>query len=265
MTTDDPSLARVADDRRPPVVLVHAFPLDGRMWEAQRRGLGALTRVLVPDLPGFGASTGHRVRPDLDCWADDLERRLALSLGRGPVVLCGLSMGGYVALRLADRHPHRVAALVLADTRARADDATGRQARDRAIAAVRRDGVVGLVDDLVPRLVSGVASPAVRDRVRRLALDQSPEAVIAALEAMRDRPDSTPVLERLRVPVVVIVGEHDQLTPPPEAATTAAAAGDGTLHVIAGAGHLSSLERPDEFTAVVAGLLDRLAPLASFS
>jgi 3-oxoadipate enol-lactonase len=125
--------------------------------------------------------------------------------------------------------------------------------------------VVGLIDDLVPRLVSGVASPAVRDRVRRLALDQSPEAVIAALEAMRDRPDSTPVLERLRVPAAVIVGEHDELTPPPEAATMAAAVGDGTLHVIARAGHLSSLERPDEFTAVVAGLLDRFAPLVSFS
>ena len=265
MTTDDPTFARVADDRRPPVVLVHAFPLDGRMWESQRRGLGARTRVLVPDLPGFGVSTGNRVRPDLDCWADDLERRLALSLGPEPVVLCGLSMGGYVALRLSDRHPARVAALVLADTRARADDATGREARDRAIAAVRRDGVVGLVDDLVPRLVAGAASPAVRKRVRRLALDQSPAAVIAALEAMRDRPDSTPVLARLRVPAVVIVGEHDELTPPREAATMAAAVGDGALHVIAGAGHLSSLERPDEFTAVVAGLLDRLAPAASIS
>lgn len=265
MPTDEHTLACLEDDRRPPVVLVHAFPLDGRMWDAQRNHLAAHTRVLAPDLPGFGASAGHPAGPDLDAWADALERLLAGRLGPRPAIVCGLSMGGYVALRLAGRHPARLAGLVLADTRARADDAAGRRARDEAIDTVSTDGVAALVETLLPKLLAEESPDELRGRVRDLALQQSREAVVAALRAMRDRPDSTPVLERVRVPTLVVAGEHDALTPPHEAAAMAARLPAGKLVVIEGAGHLSNLERPDLFTAAVTGLVDRVAPATAIS
>ena len=265
MHADEHLLACTEDDHRPPVVLIHAFPLDGRMWAAQRRDLASRTRVLVPDLPGFGASAGHPARPDLDTWADALERMLSGRLGPRPAIVCGLSMGGYVALRLADRHPERLAGLVLADTRARADDEAGRRARDEAIHSVSTRGVATLVDTLLPKLLAETSPHALHRRVRELALQQSPGAVIAALGAMRDRPDSTPVLESLRVPTLVVVGELDTLTPPEEAAAMAARIPDGRLEVVEAAGHLSSLERPDTFTAAVGGLVDRVARAAAVS
>ncbi len=247
------------------MVLLHAFPLDGRMWEPQRCDLAARARVLVPDLPGFGASAGHPARPDLDAWADALERLLARRFGQRPAIVCGLSMGGYVALRLADRHPARLAGLVLADTRARADDEAGRRARDEAIDRVSTDGVAALVDTLIPRLLAEASPDALRRHVRELALQQSREAVIAALRAMRDRPDSTPVLEALHVPTLVVVGEHDALTPPHEAAAMVARVPHGTLEVVEAAGHLSSLERPDLFTTAVGELVDRVARATAVS
>lgn len=265
MTADDHILACTEDDHRRPVVLIHAFPLDGRMWAPQRNALAARTRVLVPDLPGFGASAGHPARPDLDAWADVLERLLARRLGPRPAIVCGLSMGGYVALRLADRHPARLAGLVLADTRARADDDAGRRARDEAVGRVSTGGVAALVDALVPKLLAEASSDALRHRVRELALQQSPAAVVAALRAMRDRPDSTPVLDRLRVPTVVVVGEHDALTPPHEAAAMVARVPAAKLVMVEGAGHLSSLERPDVFTSAVGGLVDRVAQTTAVS
>ncbi len=249
-------LAFESHDSRAVLLLLHPFPFDRRIWAPQAGDLGDTATVIAVDLPGFGGSPA--AEPDLDLWADRVDALLDDLVGEHPVVALGLSMGGYVALRLAARHPARVEALVLADTRAGADTAEGRAARDRAIAAVREGGVEALAGELLPRLLSPDADPGLVDRVRRLMLDQDPEAVAGALRAMRDRPDSTPVLEAFEGPSLVMVGTRDVLTPPAEAEAMARRLRASWLVRIPGAGHLANVEAPAEFTAAVTAFLRAL-------
>jgi pimeloyl-ACP methyl ester carboxylesterase len=245
-------------DRRPVVLLLHAFPLDRRMWRPVGALLEPRARVLAPDLPGFGASAAVTADPSLDVWADLVANWLSVAAGDRPVVVCGLSMGGYLALRLADRHPDRLAALVLADTGAGADGDADRAARNQRIAMVTDQGVGPLVDALLPRLLGPTARPEVETEVRRIAGEQTRAGVTAALAAMRDRPDSTRLLTQIRVPALVVVGADDALTPPSVARSIAEALPHGRLRVIPGAGHLSAVEAPDAFARALVELLDEL-------
>jgi len=245
-------------DSRPMLVLVHAFPLDRRMWQWQAEPLSEAARILTVDLPGFGESTAPSASATLDSWADDLEGLLDDLVGSDSIVLGGLSMGGYVALRLAARHPERLEALILADTRPGADSADGREARDQAIFQARRHGTPSVVEGLLPKLLSPEASPEAVAFAREIMLEQRPESIAAALAAMRDRPDSTELLPLIRVPSLVIVGGADALTPPSEAEAMAGAIPDSWLVKIPRAGHLANLEAPDQFNAAVAAFLESL-------
>ncbi|NOZ77606.1 MAG: alpha/beta fold hydrolase [Acidobacteria bacterium] len=253
-----PPLAWDLFDERPILVFLHAFPFDRRMWRRQVEDLSESARVLILDFPGFGESAEATAPPSLDAWADLVETTLDRLLGDEPAVICGLSMGGYVALRLAARHPGRLEALILADTRAGADSPEGVDARNLAIAEIRFNGLAPLADQLLPRLFSPDADPEAVDFARELMLAQDPAAVIAALAAMRDRPDSTPVLEDLHVPALVIVGANDELTPPAEAEAMARQLEDAWLIKIPATGHLSNLEAPVPFNMAIKGFLETL-------
>ena len=236
----------VDEGRGETVVLLHAFPLDGTMWDAERAELSQSRRVVVPDLRGFGRSGTLEPPQSLDEHADDVVRILD-DLGIERATVAGLSMGGYIAFALARRHPQRLTRLILADTRAAPDSPEGQRARDENIALVARDGVAALVERLLPKLLSATASPEVVARVRALGGRQTAAGLMSALAAMRDRPDSTPLLAGIAVPSLVIVGEADAISPPAEARAIAAALPAGELAVIAGAGHLSNLESPPAF------------------
>lgn len=242
------------------VVFVHAFPLDSRMWEAQARTAASLGwTVLTPDLPGFGGRPPGET--DLAAWARDVlaecDRR-----GIARAVFAGLSMGGYVVFRVAALAAERVAGLVLADTRAAADAPEARDRRTALAARVRAEGVSFLADELLPSLLgetSRLARPDLVADVRRRILTADAEGVARALLAMRDRPDSTPLLPALRVPALVLVGEEDTLTPPDESRSLAASLPNARFQEIRGAGHLSNLENPEAFNAVLAELLGEVA------
>ncbi len=245
----------------PAVVLLHAFPLDHAMWRPQLANLGDVCRLIVPDLPGFGGSAGFDGPPALERMADEVAALLdALGL-REPVVLGGLSMGGYVALAFARKYPGRLRGLVLADTRAEADTAEGRANRDKLIAFAESHTALDVVDQMMPKLVGSVtlaARPAVVEEIRRIAAAQSPAGVVGALRAMRDRPDSTPVLADVRVPTLVITGTDDKLIPLATAEALAARIPLATLATIADAGHLSNLEAPERFNAALRSFLAAL-------
>ncbi len=245
-------------DERPIVVCIHAFPCDRRMWRRQIEELSQYVHILTLDLPGFGDSTDVSAPPDLDVWADLVNTAIGQSIGDEPAVLCGLSMGGYVALRLAARHPERLEALILADTRAGADTPEGIDARNRAIREIRFNGVAPLAEHLLPRLLSPEADPEEVAFARELILEQNPEAVINALGAMRDRPDSTAVLSDIHVPTLIIVGAADALTPPADAEAMARELEDVWLVKIPATGHLSNLEAPVQFNMAVKGFLETL-------
>ncbi len=239
-----------------PVVFLHAFPLTAVMWQSQVAALAG-RKVLTPSFPGFGG------RPPgvgtLDDFADAVVADMDAA-GIGQAVVVGLSMGGYVAFRLHARRPERVAGLVLADTKATADDEAARAKRTEQAERARRDGVGWLVDALVPVLLGETTlahRPSVRSAVAAMMADAAPEGVARALLAMRDRPDSTQDLARISVPVLAIAGDEDRVTPVAGAQQIAAGVADGRLVVLRKAGHLSNLEDPVAFNEALLSFLQR--------
>lgn len=245
-----------------PLVLLHAFPLSSAMWITQREELSSTCRVLTPDQRGFGGSPLGDDAPSLDAAADDVAALLdKLDLDR--VVLGGMSMGGYVAMAFLRRHPDRVAALLLADTKATADPDAGRANRERIAATVESDETsTVLVDEVLPTLLGAttVASrPLVAGRVRGLVQAAPAPAVAWAQRAMAARPDSFDTLRSFAGPALVVVGAEDTLSPPSDAVAIAQALPRGRLVQIAEAGHLTAVETPEAFNAAVAGFLSELA------
>jgi pimeloyl-ACP methyl ester carboxylesterase len=223
------------------VVLLHAFPLDSLMWEPQHEALAG-HEVAAPDLYGFGSS--------MDEWA-----RAVLELVEGDFAVVGASMGGYCALAVARLAPERVKALVLAGSRADPDTPERREGRAATIELIRERGPEALWNDMRPKLFPDDADPAVVEGARELALTQDPEGLVRAVEAIRDRADSTDVVESLDCPVLVAVGDNDPFVPVADAEALAARARDGRIAVFR-SGHVPSLERPGEFNRALTGLLD---------
>lgn len=244
----------------PTIVLLHAFPLSSAMWRPQVDGLSDRYRVVAPDLPGFGEAAGVPGWT-VDSAADELAKFLEGSDSQ-PVVVGGLSMGGYVALAFARRHPGLLRGLILADTKAEPDADCAKANRDRMMAFARDHGPAAVIDAMIGNMVGPRTTadrPEVVAEVKRIAGSQSVDAIVAALTALRDRPDATPGLADIRVPTLVIVGEDDILTPPATATAMAAAIPHARLEVLPSAGHLANLETPDAFTAAVRAFVDSLA------
>jgi 3-oxoadipate enol-lactonase len=220
----------------PVLLLLHAFPLDARMWASQLPVLEqAGYEVIAPSLPG------REPDPELGVWAARV-----LDLLPGDFVPVGVSMGGYVAFELWRRAPKRIPAMALLDTRANADDEAGRAARVATIRRLREEGFDAFWDDLAPKLFAPDPSEEAVARARAIAAGQPIESLVATVEALRDRPDSTETLADIGVPALVVVGEKDVLTPPDAAKAIVGGLLDSRYVEIAGAGHLSPLERPAE-------------------
>jgi 3-oxoadipate enol-lactonase len=232
-----------------PLVLIHAFPLDGRMWASTARALADRCRVIVPDMRGFGGSDLAVGDASIADMADDVAALLE-SLGIERATVGGLSMGGYVSLAFAARHRARLERLILADTRAAPDSDVARTGRADALALVAKDGVAALVERQLAALLSPTASEEVREQVRSLGR-QSPEGVLAGIRALRDRPDRRAELSAIACPTLLIVGTEDKISSPAEMAEIASAIPGARLVEIAGAGHLSNLERPNEFSSAI--------------
>lgn len=231
-----------------PLVLLHGFPHDRTIWAPQLAALAQQARCIAPDLRGFGES-GRAGPFSVDQYADDVAC-LMDELGVDRAVIAGLSMGGYVAFALRRRHPRRVRGLVLASTRAGADDDAAREKRRELIALAQDAGAEAVAD----RVLEGMVGKTTRARapetvalVRGVLARAPVEGVVGALHAMMERPDSTPDLATIAVPTLLIAGDEDVLTPLREARAMHGQIPRSRLEVIAGAGHLTNLERPAAF------------------
>src|SRR5579884_2341889 len=194
-----------------PVVLLHAFPLSHAMWRPQVEALRSDYRVIEPNLRGFGGSDPFQGAPSIEAMADDVRTLVDALALQEPVVLGGLSMGGYVALAFARKYPERLRGLILADTRAESDTPEAKANRNASIELVKAQGVGPLVEQLIPKLLGEQTRqqrPSVVDEVRRIGQAQSVPGVVGALAAMRDRPDAGAWLGRIAVPTLVIVGSE---------------------------------------------------------
>lgn len=236
-----------------PVLLLHGFPHDRSLW-APQLAASLPGRRIAPDLPGFGDSTSA-AEATFDCWADGIADLLdALAIERA--IVGGLSMGGYLAFALWRRHPRRIGALVLADTRAGADSEEGRAKRREMQALARAEGAGAVSERMMAGMV-GRTTRAERPEVIR-TLDAmmrraSIPAITDALDALMDREDSTPTLATITVPTLIVCGEEDALTPVAESRAMHAAIPGSELGILPRAGHASNLEAPEAFN----GLLSR--------
>ncbi len=245
-----------------PIVFLHAFPFSPAMWSPQVAEFEGRYSVFAPAMPGFG---GREAGPaSLDEWAAELDRRLD-EVGFEEAVFVGLSMGGYLALRMWDLFPDRFAGLVLADTRAQGDDAAGKAKRAELAAAVRRNGPEVLFEGFLPSLLGPSTQEsedeekrAVADWVKQWIAEADSEGVARALEAMAARPDSRPLLAEIEAPTLVLVGEEDALTPPSDARAMAAAIPDAEMLIVPAAGHMSNVENPAAFNTALGGFLEKI-------
>ncbi len=243
-------------DTLPSLLLIHGFPLDGRMWREQEVALADIRRVIAPDLPGHGANPSGSPLGSMDALAGSLGVLLD-DQGYGAVDLAGFSMGGYIALAFCRLFPDRVRSLALVDSRTAADSDAGRAGRDELAAAIDKRGAEAAADAMLPKMFTDGVAPQLRDEVRGWMLAQRPQALVADVMAMRDRIDSGDTLAQLSVPVLVLAGAGDPIIPVAEAETIAGAARNGRLSVVDGAAHLAPLEQPDAVSEALRAHLTR--------
>jgi 3-oxoadipate enol-lactonase len=239
-------------------VLLHAFPLNARMWEGQLTLAASGWRVIAPQLRGFDGGAGEPAAASVDDYAGDVIDLLdALHIHQA--VVGGLSMGGYVAfavLRLAARY---VQGLVLADTRSQADTPEGIAGRKRLLQLLDDKGPSAVAEEMIPKLLGDTTrrtKPAVVETVRSLVLASPADAIAGGIRALMSRPDSTPLLATIHVPTLIVVGDEDSLTPPAASEEMHRTIAGSEIVRIPHAGHLSNLEQPEPFNAALAAFLD---------
>lgn len=242
-----------------PLLFLHGWPHDRTLWAGQLSGLPTQARCLAPDLRGFGVST-VQAPYSMDQYADDLAALLG-QLGVERAVICGLSMGGYVALAMLRRHRPLVRGLILTSTRASADTPEAREKRMRLIAFVQEHGVEALASKQLKGMVGETTlntRPDVLEAMRQIMASAPDAGVIGALHAMADRANSTDLLAGIDVPTLVVSGAEDTIIPPDEMRTMASAIRGSRFESISGAGHVCPYERPAAFNHVVAEFIATL-------
>jgi 3-oxoadipate enol-lactonase len=241
----------------PAVLMLHGFPFNRSLWREQVEILAPYFRVIAPDLRGHGESSVTAGPATMTEMAQDVIGLMdALDIEQAAV--CGLSMGGYVALALYRLFPSRVLALVLADTRAVADTVEGKEMREEQAQKALRAGMAPIADAMLPKLVAPVTvakHPEVVARVRDMILKTDPTGAAAALRGMAQRVDQTDFLPHITAPTLIIVGRHDLLTPVSESEMMHRGIAGSRLQVIEDAGHISNLEQPETFNGALTGFL----------
>jgi YbgC/YbaW family acyl-CoA thioester hydrolase len=250
ITVNGVNLAVEVQGEGPAILFIHGYPLDRSIWRAQIDALEGFRRI-APDLRGMGQSDAPDLGYSMSIYAADLAALLDV-LGVDEVVLCGLSMGGYIALEFLRQRRSRVRGLVLMDTRAEADTPEIRRSRDAAAATAKERGAAAIADAMLPKVLAAATlgrRPDMAERLRSLMAGTPVPGIVGALAAMRDREGSEALLETLApIPTLVVVGEADGVTPPAQARAMAAAIPGAKLAIIPGAGHLPPLEQPDATT-----------------
>lgn len=253
----------VIDEGDGPVVLfIHGFPFNHSMWDAQRRAFRDRYRVVIPDLRGFGRSAAATAPFTIPGLAEELAGLLDAIGATDPLTVCGLSMGGNIALEFLKNHAARMSGLVLCNMRTVGETPEGQETRRKMAERVLVEGSVIAAEAMMPRLFgpkSNEERPAVVDHIRNTILAASGRSIAAGQHALADRPASAPWLETITVPTLVIAGEHDVISPVTEMEATAAAIPGAELVVVPRVGHMTPMEDAAGFNAALESFLARTA------
>jgi 3-oxoadipate enol-lactonase len=244
-----------------PILFIHGYPLSKKIWDGQREALSKIATVITVDLRGHGASYPFEAPYSMDMLAEDCNRLLNGIGIKLPAIVCGLSMGGYITFALYRRHPQLFKAMILTSTRAAPDSADGKTSREAGVKNVMEHGVSYIADGMLLKLVSPItekSNPELVSSIREILLGTSVNGVIGALQGMRDRADSTPLLPQIKCPTLIIQGADDQIIPVAEAETMDLKISDSRLVVIPQAGHLVNMEQPELYNRAVSDFIGAL-------
>jgi 3-oxoadipate enol-lactonase len=232
-----------------PLVFIHGFPLSHEMWKPQLPALPDSVRAIMYDVRGHGASDVSDGQFSIELFVDDLIALLDhLSIEKA--VLCGLSMGGYIALRAIERFPNRINGLILCDTKSEPDTNEAKIKRTVSMKTIKTAGARAFTEDFVK---SGFwektfdKNPEAIEFIKKIIYRNSPLGICGTLLALASRTDTTQVLSSIKVPTCIIVGEYDKLTPPSIAQAMHKTIAGSELHILPNAGHMSNLENTKEF------------------
>jgi pimeloyl-ACP methyl ester carboxylesterase len=250
-----------------PVLMIHGYPLNREMWAPQREDLSVVARAIIPDLRGHGES-GHPESSEsemptysMDLHAQDCADLLDLIGVNEPVVVCGLSMGGYISFSFLRRYPERVRGLILCATRAGADSAEGRVGRDKSVQTALESGPEAIAAGMLPKMLAPQTyetKPELVERVKKIMESTSTAGIVGDLLGMKERPDSIGLLGNIQVPTLILYGENDQIIPGSEAELMHTEIPNASLVSIPESGHLLNLEQPDAFNREVSMFLDKI-------
>jgi pimeloyl-ACP methyl ester carboxylesterase len=244
--------------RGQPLLLIHGFPFNHEMWRPQIETLAGNSKIIAPDLRGHGQSPPTPGPYSMDMLADDCASVLEKLGVQQPVTVCGLSMGGYVSFAFFRRYPQLVAGLILVATRSGADAEEAKKNRDIAAEKVRTEGTQPVIESMLPIAMSPTTYQKQTDLVQQvegIMQKTTPEGLISALMGMKSRPDSTPTLDKITVPTLILHGADDQIIPTSEAEAMHAAIQGSQFIIVPDAGHLPNLEQPQIFNQAVDGFL----------
>lgn len=244
------------------ILFIHGFPFDGEMWRRQVDVLSHRWACVVPTLWGAGSANIEPTAPEHSMaeHAHDLIERFD-GFEVSDVVVCGFSMGGYVAFELLRVSPERIRGLILCNTKATADTPDAKRGRDVTAAKAEREGVGAIAAELVPKLLARVTRERRPEIVREVTamIERQPRyGIVRTVHALRDRADSTPLLSQIRIPVLVIAGDDDQITPAAGMREMGRAISGSEFVLVPEAGHLTPIEQPDVFNHAVERFVARL-------
>lgn len=250
-----------------PLLLIHGYPLNRTVWESQYTDLRDIAHLIIPDLRGYGESDAELWSENelplytMEQLADDCIGLLDRLNITEPVVVGGLSMGGYVAFAFYRKYPARVAGLILAATRAGEDTPEGKANRDRAVELAKQSGSSAIAESMLPKMLSPKTFSSnleLVSRVLEMMQSASLSGIIGALRGMKTRQDSTPLLQQIDIPVLILHGADDQIIPLSESQAMAASIPNARLEIIPEAGHLIPLEQPELTNASIRKFLSIL-------
>ncbi len=242
-----------------PIIFIHGFPFDKSSWQPQMEFLKHTHRVLAYDIRGFGKSTAGEENVSISLFTDDLIELMDV-LQIEKAVACGLSMGGYILLNAVNRYPERFEAIILSDTQCIADSAEGKAKRYKTIDQINEEGLKDFADGFVKNIFcpdSLENKNELVEKIRDIILTTSPITITGTLSALGQRPEMCSTLNEILIPVLILCGEEDTITPMTRAEFLYRNIANSELHSIGKAGHMSNLEQPDEFNSYLTPFISK--------
>jgi pimeloyl-ACP methyl ester carboxylesterase len=237
-----------------PILFIHGYPLSREIWVPQFDNLFDQALLLSLDLRGHGDSFPFEGPYTMDLLAADCKRLLEEINIKQPILVCGLSMGGYVTMAMYRRYPQLFRGMILTSTRAGSDSPEGKADRDVSIQTVLEHGSVHIADSMIQKIVSPATlslKPELIEMIHGIMAKTSVQGIVGALQGMKDRLDSTELLSQIRCPVLIVHGIDDQLIPIKEAEIMHQHIDNSHLVLIDEAGHLPNLEQPERFNQAI--------------